>query len=112
MIARFPHESRLSRRRALGVAALAPAAMAGIAPILDQAQEDVPESTPVDTTPSPEIVNLVQYIHPEKTFFWVPGFADDTVRAGLYGLDVAAYVAVKADFAAAARGAASALLAD
>ena len=112
MIARFPHESRLSRRRALGVAAMVPAAMAGIAPIRGHAQEDVPESSPANTNPSPVIVNLVQYVHPEKTYFWVSGFADDTVRAGLYGLDVAAYVAVKADFAAAARGAAAALLAD
>ena len=69
MIARFPHESRLSRRRALGVAALAPAAMAGIAPILAQAQEDVPESTLEDMILSPEIVNLLQYVHPEKTYF-------------------------------------------
>ncbi len=69
-------------------------------------------STPAVDAPGPEIVNLVQYIHPEKTFFWVPGFANDAVLAGLYDLDVATYEDVKAGFAAAARGAAEELLAD
>ena len=105
---------RLNRRDALCVAAatLGPAAFASLAPGVAHAQEGSPSSTPTAGSANPEIVNLVQYIHPEKTFFWVPGLADDTVRAGLYGLDVAAYESIKADFVAAARGAAEELLAD
>ncbi|MGH2616688.1 MAG: SGNH/GDSL hydrolase family protein [Thermomicrobiales bacterium] len=101
---------RLSRRRALrGMAAALAPAIASAAPALTRAQE---QSTPAAAAPGPEIVSLVQYIHPEKTYFWMPGFADETVRAGLYGLDVAAYEEIKAGFAAAARGAAEELLAD
>jgi acyl-CoA thioesterase-1 len=103
---------RLSRRRVLRFAALAPAVIGGVAPAVVRAQEGTPAATAEADGPNPEIVSLVQYIHPEKTYFWVPGLADDAVRAGLYGLDVAAYEALKADFAAAARGAAEALLDD
>jgi acyl-CoA thioesterase I len=103
---------RLSRRRVLRFAALAPAVIGGVAPAVVRAQEGTPAATAEADGPNPEIVSLVQYIHPEKTYFWVPGLADDAVLAGLYGLDVAAYEALKADFAAAARGAAEALLAD
>jgi acyl-CoA thioesterase I len=103
---------RLSRRRVLRFAALAPAVIGGVAPAVVRAQEGTPAATAEADGPNPEIVSLVQYIHPEKTYFWVPGLADDAVLAGLYGLDVAAYEALKADFAAAARGAAEALLDD
>jgi lysophospholipase L1-like esterase len=54
----------------------------------------------------------VQYIHPEKSFFWVPGLANDDVRAGLYGLDVATYLAIRAEFTAVARRVAEELLAE
>jgi lysophospholipase L1-like esterase len=101
---------RLSRRRALrGFAGATAAVVAtGNSLALIHAQE---ASTPVAET-SPEIVNLVQYIHPEKVYFWMPGMADKTVLAGLYGLDVTAYEEIAAEFAAAARGAAEELLAD
>jgi acyl-CoA thioesterase I len=106
--------SRFSRRRALRfmAAALAPAASAGIAPGTIRAQEATPAGASAVEGPSPEIVNLVQYIHPEKTFYWVPGLANMSVRAGLYDLDVATYQAMRAEFAAAARGAAEELLAE
>jgi acyl-CoA thioesterase I len=102
--------SRFTRRRALRsmAAALVPAASAGLAPGGIRADR----ATPAVESPSPEIVYLVQYIHPEKTFFWVPGLANDDVRAGLYDLDVATYQAVRAEFAAAARRAAEELLAE
>jgi lysophospholipase L1-like esterase len=61
---------------------------------------------------SAEIVNLVQYVHPEKTCFWMPGFANESVLAGVYDLDIATYEDLTAGFAAAARGAAKELLAD
>lgn len=72
------------------------------------------EATPASDAeaPGPAVLSMVQYIHPEKVYFWVPGFADDDVRAGLYGLDAAALAGIEADYAAAARGAAEALLTD
>jgi acyl-CoA thioesterase-1 len=110
MIGSRPSVSRFTRRRALRsmAAALVPAASGGLAPGGIRADR----ATPAVESPRPEIVNLVQYIHPEKTFFWVPGLANDDVRAGLYDLDVATYQAVQAEFAAAARRAAEELLAD
>ena len=112
MISHRPIDSRLSRRHALRVAALTPAVIASAGTALGRAEEEAPESTPTRDAPSPEIVNAVQYIHPEKTFFWLPGFANDAVRAGLYDLDVATYEAITGEFAAAARAAAEELLAD
>ena len=102
---------RVSRRRALRSlgAALVPVAVPDVAPVFPRAQES---GTPGVGPPGPEIVNLVQYIHPEKTFFWMPGVTNATVLAGLYGLDVAAYEEIKSGFAAAARGAAQELLAN
>ena len=47
-----------------------------------------------------------------KSFFWVPGLANDDVRAGLYGLDVATYLAIRAEFTAVARRVAEELLAE
>jgi acyl-CoA thioesterase I len=103
-----------SRRRALRsmAAALAPAAIAGVAPDAIRAQEATPAGAPAVDGPSPETVYLVQYIHPEKTFYWIPGLAKDDVRADLYDLDIATYQAIRAEFAAAARGAAEELLAE
>jgi acyl-CoA thioesterase-1 len=105
--------SRFTRRRALRslAAALVPVASAGFAPGGIRAHQATPAGTPAGAAPSPEIVNLLQYIHPEKTYFWMPGLADDTVRAGLYDLDVSTYQAIKDEFAAAARRAAEELLA-
>src|SRR5215207_5088901 len=105
---------RLTRRRALSsiAAALGPVALAGIAPTLTRAQDTAHVSTPSAAAPSPETLSLIQYIHPEKVYFWVPGFSDEAVLAGLYDLDVADYEEIKAGFAAAARGAAEELLTD
>jgi acyl-CoA thioesterase-1 len=66
----------------------------------------------VETRHSQETMALVQSVHPEKSFFYLPGFRDETLLAGLYGLDAADYAAIKTEFAAAARGAAQELLAD
>ncbi|MDF2760020.1 MAG: Lysophospholipase and related esterase-like protein [Thermomicrobiales bacterium] len=106
--------SRHSRRSALRymAAALAPAAIAGVAPDAILAQEATPTGALAVEGPSPEITYLVQYIHPEKSFFWVPGLANDDVRAGLYGLDVATYLAIRAEFTAVARRVAEELLAE
>ena len=106
--------SRLSRRRALGSvgAVLGRTALTGVTPHLARAQEAAAAGTRPSEATSPEILSLVQYVHPEKSYFWLPGFADEAVLAGLYDLDVATYEAIKAGFAAAARGAAEELLAD
>jgi lysophospholipase L1-like esterase len=106
--------SRFSRRRALRsmTAALAPAAIAGVAPGAVLAQEATPAGASGVERPSPEIAYLVQYIHPEKTFFWVPGFAKEDVCAGLYDLDVATYQAIRNEFGATVRRAAEELLAE
>jgi acyl-CoA thioesterase-1 len=105
---------RLTRRRALSsiAAALGPVALAGIAPPLTRAQDTADVSTPAAAAPSPETLSLIQYIHPEKVYYWVPGFSDEAVLAGLYDLDVDEYKEIKAGFAAAARGAAEELLSD
>ena len=105
---------RLSRRRALSSlgAVLSPTALAGVTPLLVRAQETAAVGTPTSESTSAETLSLVQYIHPEKAYFWVPGFSDETVLAGLYDLDVATYEEIKAGFTAAARGAAEELLAD
>ncbi len=110
---RFPN-SRFTRRRALRsmAAALVPAASAGLEPGAIRADEATPADASAVEGTSPEIVYLVQYIHPEKTFFWVPGLANDEVRAGLYDLDVATYQAIRAEFVAAARRTAEELLAE
>jgi acyl-CoA thioesterase I len=106
--------SRLSRRRALGSAGvvLSSTALTGVSPLLARAQEAAVIGTPPSEATSPETLSLVQYVHPEKAYFWVPGFSDETVLAGLYDLDVATYEEIKAGFASAARGAAEELLAD
>ena len=114
MIGTRSPDFRFTRRRALGsmAAALVPAACAGLAPGAIRAHEATPaDASGVDGT-SPEIVYLVQYIHPEKTFYWVPGFANDDVRAALYDLDIATYQAIRAEFVAAARRTAEELLAE
>lgn len=54
----------------------------------------------------------VRYQHPEKSYFYLPGFGDEAVVAAIHGLDVATYRAIKERFATAARQAAEALLGD
>jgi lysophospholipase L1-like esterase len=100
---------RLSRRRVLGGvgAVLAPALLGSAMPNLAHAQ-----NATATAQPSPEAISMVQFNHPEKVYFYLPGFEDDAVRAGIYRLDVETYLAIQDDFAAAARGAAEELLAD
>jgi lysophospholipase L1-like esterase len=104
----------LSRRRALATvgAALASTPFATAKPLLARSQEETTGSTRTSEATSPETLSLVQYIHPEKVYHWVPGFSDEAVLAGLYELDVATYEEIKAGFVAAARRAAEELLAD
>lgn len=68
-------------------------------------------STPAAASPDQQTLRLVQYIHPEKVYFWVPGLSDEAVLASLNALDLETFQALKANFAAAARGAAEELLA-
>lgn len=69
-------------------------------------------STSTAPAADPQTLSLVQYVHPEKAYFWMPGLADPAVVAGMYQLDPATYEDIKAGFTAAARGAAEELLAE
>ena len=57
------------------------------------------------------IAGQVEFIHPEKVFFYLPGLDEATV-ARLYGLDVEQYRAIRSHFDAVTRQAAEELLAD
>ena len=56
--------------------------------------------------------SLVQSVHPEKLYFYLPGIADEAGVAALYGLDGERYRAIKDRFDDAARGVAEELLTD
>lgn len=58
------------------------------------------------------ITGQVQFIHPEKVFFYLPGLEDEAAVAGMYGLDVDQYRAIRSHFEAITRQAAEDLLAD
>jgi lysophospholipase L1-like esterase len=58
------------------------------------------------------ITGQVQFIHPEKVFFYLPGLQDEAAIAGMYGLDVDQYRAIRSHFEAITRQAAEDLLAD
>jgi lysophospholipase L1-like esterase len=58
------------------------------------------------------ITGQVQFIHPEKVFFYLPGLKDEAAIAGMYGLDVDHYRAIRGHFEATTRQAAEELLAD
>jgi acyl-CoA thioesterase I len=104
--------SVLSRRAVLRLGALAaPFAITGARAVTAHAQQGTPAALP-DSAVGPEAQSMVQYIHPEKTYFWLPGIASEDVLAGIYGIDVATYDEIKSGYAAAARGAAEELLAD
>jgi lysophospholipase L1-like esterase len=105
----FP--TRLARRQLLTQAAVFLSAGALTSHNLAAlAQDGSPEAVPeVDFA---AIRGTVQYIHPEKIYFYLPGFQREDFVAGTYGLDVETYRAIRAEFAAAARGAAAELLAD
>ena len=87
--------------------------MAGIGATA-RAQPATPAATPTTGGEIPEeaFAQLVQFVHPHKFFFYLPGFADEAVQAAVYGLDAAAYREIVAGFAANARRAAEELLAD
>ena len=57
------------------------------------------------------IAGQIEFIHPEKVFFYLPGFDEEAV-AQLYGLDVEHYRAIRSHFDTVAREAAEELLAD
>lgn len=59
-----------------------------------------------------EAAYVIQFQHPEKVYFYLPGFQDEAFLATMYGVDVDTYLAIRADFDAAAHGAAEELLAD
>ncbi len=102
---------RITRRRALaglGVS-LTPLMLTGALPGLATAQDGTPVAA---DRASPEVIYSVQYTHLEKIYFYVPAFADDAFLAQIHGTDVETYLAIRADFEAAAHGAAMALLAD
>lgn len=63
------------------------------------------------TVDNPVIAGQVQFIHPEKVFFYLPGL-DEAAIARMYGLDVDGYRAIRRHFAAVTRQAAAELLAD
>jgi len=104
----------LSRRAALkfGIGSAA-AVVAGRGVLAGSAQEGTPgageETGAVDEA---AVAGSVRYQHPEKRYFYWPGFGDEAVVAAVHGLDVATYRRIKAGFDLAARGAAEALLED
>jgi len=106
---------QLTRRLALGRAGalLGPVLLIGAMPTLAAAQDAPALGTPAATNAGPEWnPGVLRWVHPEKDYFFLPGFAGDTLRAGVHGLDVETYRAIRASFDAAARGAANELLVD
>jgi acyl-CoA thioesterase-1 len=106
---------RLSRRHALGGVGviLGPTLLTAMMPKLPRTQDAPATGTPVMEGSGPDWnPGVLRWVHPEKDYFFLPGFADDTLRAGVHGLDVEKYQAIKASFDDDARGAAKALLAD
>ena len=115
----------LSRRRVLAGsgAALAAIGLAGLAAPRERgaaapvrAAQTTPGATPAagaDEAFGPEeLAQLVQSVHPEKAYFYLPGFEDEALRAAVYGLDLETYREITGRFDAAARQAAQDLLAD
>lgn len=118
LFAAEPMFARLSRRRVLAAtgAALATTTLGAVTQNTGVAAAEIRQATP-DGTPSDgeldqEIAGIVQFTHPEKVYFYVPGFEDEAVLASLYGLDVDTYRRIKDHFAAAARATAEELIAD
>jgi lysophospholipase L1-like esterase len=109
----LPRGFRITRRRVLaGIGgALTPFSLAGAMPSTGAAQEASPGATPTGA-PSPEVITSVQYQHPEKVYFYIPGFQDEAFLAAMYGIDIETYRAIRAEFDTAAHDAAMELLAD
>lgn len=106
------------RQFATGVTATGISLMSGAA---GSAQEGSHPATPAAgagvgqrgdaTLDNAMIAGQVEFIHPEKVFFYLPGFDEATV-ARLYGLDVEQYRTIRSHFDAVTRQAAMDLLAD
>ena len=94
-------------------AILAPSLLTSAMPRLTRAQDAPATGTPVPENSGPDWnPGVLRWVHPEKDYFFLPGFADDTLRAGVHGIPVERYRALITEFAAAAHDAAKALLAD
>jgi acyl-CoA thioesterase I len=106
---------RLTRRHALGSVGviLGPTLLTTMMPKLPRTQDAPATGTPVPENPGPQWnPGVLRWVHPEKDYFFLPGFADDTLRAGVHGIPVERYRALITEFDAAARDAARALLTD
>ena len=106
---------RLARRHVLGGVGviLGPTLLSAVMPKLPRTQDAPATGTPVmEESGSEWNPGVLRWVHPEKDYFFLPGFADEALRAGLHGLDVETYQAISASFDAAARDAAKALLVD
>lgn len=107
--------------RRMFAAGAAASSMAQLGGVTGQAQDDASSATPGAGGPaerpgSRPLDNMmaagqVEFIHPEKVFFYLPGM-DEAAVARLYGLGVEDYRAIRSHFDAAARQAAEELLAD
>ena len=116
--------ARLSRRRVLaGIGgAVATAGLSGIrganSDTAAARPAGAPGATPAaapteeqETMDRQQLEKLVQFVHPEKPYGYLPGL-DEGTTAALYGLDPEAYRELRARFDANARRAAEELLAD
>jgi len=118
LFAAEPMFARLSRRRVLAATGVvfATTTLGAVTQNTGAAAADARQATPASTSSDgeldQEIAGIVQFTHPEKVYFYVPGFEDEVVLASLYGLDVDTYRAIKDHFAAAARATAEELIAN
>lgn len=105
--------TRLARRRLLTHAAAG--ALIGAGALAHQPRRALAEEATPEAEPDVDLDALrerVRYTHPEKDYFYLPAFQREDFVARIYGLDVDTYRAIRADFAATARGAAEELLTD
>jgi acyl-CoA thioesterase I len=77
-----------------------------------RAQERAPSEHGATQRENPMAEGLVQFVHPEKVYGYLPGLKGDAALAGVYGLDVRTYQAIRSRFDADALRAAHELLAD
>jgi acyl-CoA thioesterase I len=94
-------------------AILAPTLLTSTMPRSIRAQDAPVMGTPPAAQSAPDWnPGVLRWVHPEKEYFFLPGFAGDELRAGVHGISVERYRALIAEFDAAARDAARGLLAD
>ena len=103
---------RMTRRHALAGlgATISPLLATGTMPSVTTTAQDATPASPGE--PDSQAINAVQYQHPEKVYFYLPGMQDETVLAGIHGLDVATWQAIRSDFETAVHHTAMELLAD